>query len=315
VGELARRNHEEWRHQHDWDGPPVCIGFVDVASCSLCGADASEQRPCLSIGEQNRDEFKWLVRVARAAACKSVLEIGARECLMLGALGRALGATKLRGIEIHAGYGTLDGVSRLRANGVDAECLIADSAAAHAAFWARNSAPYGLVFIDGDHDCAIFSDWINYGTLGKLVALHDIANPRHRVQELWALLKTRKGAMEFVAPGSQMGIGVIPGGHARIGCRSMPYNRRLTEEMRQRYRDAAIARARNMSPDERERINNKISASMKLARASSAPPAYSPPQEYAAMYADLKTKVGTAEAKRLVQDHAALADKRAHAGA
>lgn len=44
--ETRQQREARWREDHQWDGPLVCIGTVDVPTCSKCGVDASEQRPC-----------------------------------------------------------------------------------------------------------------------------------------------------------------------------------------------------------------------------------------------------------------------------
>ena len=47
MSEETREQREaRWRSEHKWDGPMVSLEIGDVPSCSICGCDASEQRPC-----------------------------------------------------------------------------------------------------------------------------------------------------------------------------------------------------------------------------------------------------------------------------
>ncbi len=47
MTETREEREVRWRTQHKWDGPMVCIGGIFmVSTCSVCGADATEQRPC-----------------------------------------------------------------------------------------------------------------------------------------------------------------------------------------------------------------------------------------------------------------------------
>lgn len=93
---------------------------------------------------------------------------------------------------------------------------------------AEVSAPYDLIFIDGDHTYAgVRADWEDYHRLGSIIALHDVAAPDgwksdgkpNGVGEFWRELKRGaerpgqfygfKEVIEFVTPGSNMGYGII----------------------------------------------------------------------------------------------------------
>jgi hypothetical protein len=88
--------------------------------------------------------------------------------------------------------------------------------------------PYDAVFIDADHRYdAVQRDWLTYGTLAPLVAFHDIAGTGQGAQVggafapvevplLWAELREQFETFEFVEPGSNMGIGVVDRGVAKM---------------------------------------------------------------------------------------------------
>ncbi len=46
IKETRLEREKRWYNQHKWDGPKVTIVSVEVLTCSRCGADESEQRPC-----------------------------------------------------------------------------------------------------------------------------------------------------------------------------------------------------------------------------------------------------------------------------
>lgn len=79
--------------------------------------------------------------------------------------------------------------------------------------------PFDAALIDGDHTYkGVKQDWENYSPIADMVALHDIAgygqcekvnNSPVEVPIFWEELKpTLKRYVEFVSPGSRMGIGV-----------------------------------------------------------------------------------------------------------
>jgi hypothetical protein len=110
---------------------------------------------------------------------------------------------------------------RLYVEGWMADCLFGDSQDAEIIKKARDLGPYDAVLIDADHRYdAVLIDWRNYGPMGRLVAFHDIAAPEGHtsaktgypveVPRLWAEIKASgRRTVEFVAPGSLMGIGVV----------------------------------------------------------------------------------------------------------
>jgi hypothetical protein len=98
--------------------------------------------------------------------------------------------------------------------------LFGDSRAAGTLRLAQTRGPYDAMLIDGDHTYqGVRSDWENYRHMAPLVAFHDIVgsgqaekvhgNPV-QVPRLWEEIKASGlETVEFVAPGSKMGIGVV----------------------------------------------------------------------------------------------------------
>lgn len=101
-------------------------------------------------------------------------------------------------------------VKELSANGYCAEVFFGNSGDAVTQKFAAQRAPFDAIMIDADHSYdGVLSDWICYGWMARLVAFHDIACEIYGVQALWQKLKRRYAYHEYVAPGSNMGIGVI----------------------------------------------------------------------------------------------------------
>ena len=62
--ETREQREARWRIDHKWDGPLVSLGWGDVPTCSICGADASDQLPCLS--SKTEDEIAESTAVGAA---------------------------------------------------------------------------------------------------------------------------------------------------------------------------------------------------------------------------------------------------------
>lgn len=111
-------------------------------------------------------------------------------------------------------------VDDLRARGYRASRLLGDSRAAATISIIARRGPYDAILIDGDHSYdGVAEDWRNYREMARIVAFHDIAGSGQaegvngfpvEVPRLWAEIKA-SGArtVEFVSPGSKMGIGVV----------------------------------------------------------------------------------------------------------
>lgn len=111
----------------------------------------------------------------------------------------------------------------LRAKGYDIEVLIGDSQSPEIIREFRRSFgdnAFDAILIDGDHRYeGVKADWLNYREAANgLVAFHDIAGHGLvqratgypvEVPRLWAELKPQFETIEYIAPGSKMGIGVL----------------------------------------------------------------------------------------------------------
>lgn len=170
-------------------------------------------------------EFAKLLEWASGA--ESILEIGSRYGYALCDLaavakpGARIVAVDLPGA---GDWGEPDSMPTLYANaalmrtrGHEVHVLIGDSTDTNIIKWVQDLGPYDFVFIDGDHRyLGAWSDWLNYGVLGKRVAFHDIRQPTHGENqnlEVWRVWKDLKeggaNTEEFIAPDSKMGVGLV----------------------------------------------------------------------------------------------------------
>ena len=70
--------------------------------------------------------------------------------------------------------------------------------------------PYDGIFLDADHSYdAGKLDFELYAPMGKIIALHDIANPAYGVTKFWGELRGTYKHLEVFQSGFGMGIGVI----------------------------------------------------------------------------------------------------------
>lgn len=107
----------------------------------------------------------------------------------------------------------------LIARGYQVVVIYGDSTSAEVIEQVSRLAPFDAALIDGDHRYdGVKADWLAYGHMADAVAFHDIVGvgERHEagvnveVPSLWAELKTQGlHTIEFLAPKSKMGIGVI----------------------------------------------------------------------------------------------------------
>lgn len=178
---------------------------------------------------QNEYELRSLIALMQQRGARSYMEVGARHgdtfyevmtSLPVGSFGLAM--------DLPGGlWGTdksvnslKDAVKELRRIGYDIVLSLGDSKLEASIDTAMAFGRYDAVLIDGDHLYeGAKADWLNYGPLGKMVAFHDIVgsgqaekvhgNPVE-VPRLWAEIKASVAeTVEFVAPGSKMGIGVV----------------------------------------------------------------------------------------------------------
>ena len=174
-------------------------------------------------------ELCGLLALLKAEGVRSYLEIGAREgdtfydvVSSLPRGSRAVAVDLPGGMwgKRTTGAQLQRACDALRAKGYEVSMLLGDSTAAHTVSDIWRMGPFDAVLIDGDHRYAgALADWKNYGPLGRMVAFHDIVGQGQRekvhgheveVPRLWAEIR-EAGArcVEFIAPGSAMGIGVV----------------------------------------------------------------------------------------------------------
>lgn len=168
---------------------------------------------------------EWLWFLDQVGLIGSYLEIGSyngNSLLAIASSGQVKPGAIIRAVDL-GNHGTgqqlQDVCSRLTAAGLDAQCLLANSANPTTEKWARTWAPYDVVFIDGDHSfTGVEGDWLQYGELGKIVAFHDIGGHEAGVVRFWQELKSRNQykTLEYTAHAryqivslGQQGIGIV----------------------------------------------------------------------------------------------------------
>lgn len=177
----------------------------------------------IPFAQQNPEEFAFLMRYATGA--ERILEIGSCYGHSLRMLARvAIKGAVLRSIDLgtlpaeaaeFAGADVTPTLTRvieeLNLDGYDAKLHVGDSHSAEAIKFAEKSAPYDLVFIDGDHTFdGVAADLLNYGPMSRhLIACHDIAHPTHGVAKMWREIRTAGGMRTDEKVCSSMGIGLL----------------------------------------------------------------------------------------------------------
>lgn len=159
---------------------------------------------------QNRYELISFVELAKSLGVKKYLEIGSRHgdslyAVMANLPVKALGVS----IDIEGALELFETRDEIRAMGHD--CLLVNSSSRNALTreMIRSISPFDLILIDGDHSRdGVAADWRVYGTMGKVIAFHDIANPENpAVGKLWQSIQGDKS--EIVVENSGMGFGIV----------------------------------------------------------------------------------------------------------
>lgn len=180
------------------------------------------------VASQDADELAALISLLQAEGVKRYGEIGAREGDTFYAVMNALPAGSAgTAVDFPGGaWGHKSTrqklercVAALRAEGYKAGAMFGDSRAPATIQQFRGRGPYDAILIDGDHRLeGVTADWVNYCTVGRIVAFHDIvgagqkdrAGNRVDVHKLWATIRASGlRTEEFVSTGSAMGIGVV----------------------------------------------------------------------------------------------------------
>lgn len=176
-------------------------------------------------------EIDALADVFRKEGVRSFLEIGSKFGGSLERLANAM-PTGSRVVSVDLPRGTRAWpqseaelkatVGRLRLKGYDTHLIWGDSTAPDVVAKVKDLGPFDAVFIDANHTTPfLWKDWENYGSIGKIVAFHDIAwhrapdwkeGIRIDVPEFWHVIKfawKRVEEFKFCPTGKNNGIGVL----------------------------------------------------------------------------------------------------------
>ncbi len=173
-----------------------------------------------SIGQQQPDELQWLLMTL--GEVNKVLEIGTAEGRTMRMLSKIASPNSLfRCIDPDIGVMSEEwrkNADFLRSQGHDVDRYYHSSGGELAWNWAKQWAPYDLIFIDGDHSYeGVVADFSLYHRFGERIAFHDINHPDEGeggkdfgVNRFWNELKHRDFGivMECCVTGYYMGIGI-----------------------------------------------------------------------------------------------------------
>lgn len=177
---------------------------------------------------QIEEELNGFVDLLRAEGVRSYGEIGAREGDTFHHVLTALPECRGVAMDLPGGlWGKLStraklerAIADLMASGRKASCMFGDSKTEATIRMFQGRGPYDAILIDGDHTLpGVTADWNNYRGMARIIAFHDIVgagqtdrvhNREVEVPILWESIKASGlRTVEFVAPGSAMGIGVV----------------------------------------------------------------------------------------------------------
>jgi predicted O-methyltransferase YrrM len=178
---------------------------------------------------QDESEIAALADLVRTEGVRSYLEIGSK---FGGSLQRVAQAMPVgsRVVSVDLPKGTKawmqsepslrNVITELNKDGYDAHLIWGNSQDAKVIEQCRKLGPYDCILIDADHRLpGVTADWDNYGSMGHMIAFHDIAwhradtwvGTRIDVPEFWAQLKPHYRHKEFIMcpTGKNNGIGVL----------------------------------------------------------------------------------------------------------
>lgn len=177
---------------------------------------------------QNEFELRSFIALLQERGVTKYAEIGARhgdtfvevmESLPAGSYGMALDLPGGLWGKSTTGTQLQKACQHLRQKGYQIDMLLGDSRDADTIEAVGAREPFGAILLDGDHTFkGVTADWVNYGWMAPLVAFHDIVGEGEfekvsgrfvEVPKLWAEIKAKRQTIEFIAPGSKMGIGVV----------------------------------------------------------------------------------------------------------
>lgn len=177
---------------------------------------------------QDEWELGQFVQFLRDRGVLRYAELGAREgdtfWEILTALGQDSAGTAVDLPGALWGKSTTGGqlakvIDDLTAKGHRAHMILGDTKADQTRELVEAYGPYDAILIDGDHTYeGVKADWEAYRDLAPIIAFHDIVGEGQfervtrrgvEVPKLWAEIKASgANVVEFVSPGSAMGIGV-----------------------------------------------------------------------------------------------------------
>jgi len=174
------------------------------------------------------DELEGLISLLLAEKVMTYLEVGTRyggtfervmNALPRGAHGVALDFPGGKFGDCESVPILFAALTRLKMDGRNVDCILGPSSAPEVVERANALGPYDAVFIDADHSYqAVKRDFELYSGMGRMVILHDIAAPPGHtsklgapveVPRLWNEIRRKGRICEIIAPGSDMGIGVL----------------------------------------------------------------------------------------------------------
>jgi predicted O-methyltransferase YrrM len=178
---------------------------------------------------QEEREIEELAGLLAEEQCRSLLEIGSKFGGSLWRLSHALPmGARVVAVDLPRGTKAWDQsqpslrkcVDDLIAEGYDAHLIWGDSTHGNIVERVRRLGPFDAVFIDANHTMPFIEcDWHNYGSMGKIVAFHDIAwhrapawiGTRIDVPRFWERVKLSYRHQEFCycPTGNNNGIGVL----------------------------------------------------------------------------------------------------------
>lgn len=177
---------------------------------------------------QVEGELRSFVELLRSQNVRSYMEVGTRyggtfetvmSALRLGAKGIALDFPGGAFGDSDSAAILMAALKRLTFHGCVVDSIFGPSGAPEVVARAALHAPYDAILIDADHAYdAVKRDFELYAPMGKIIVLHDIAAPDGHTSRLglpvevprfWREIKGGYRHIEFVAPGSVMGIGVL----------------------------------------------------------------------------------------------------------
>lgn len=177
---------------------------------------------------QDEGELTAFVQFLRDRGVTSYLEVGAREgdtfhyvVSNVPAIDRAVALDLPGGLWGKATTASqlCQAVCDLQERG-EVEYIIGASCDPKNLQYAKDLGPFDAILIDGDHTYeGVKADWEAYRNLAPIIAFHDIVGEGQfervtrrgvEVPKLWAEIKASgANVVEFVSPGSAMGIGVV----------------------------------------------------------------------------------------------------------